>query len=73
MARAPPARRTQQHYRRDNSVPTSHPATSSADKSSSPMVGSEGAAERALSPQLDAALHAAAAVETAEQQQATKI
>lgn len=70
MARAPMGRRPQ-HYRRDSTHHASNLGSPAPDHAS-PVVVPEGLAERALSPQLDAALHAAAAVDAVEQQRSTK-
>jgi hypothetical protein len=70
MARGPPGRRPQ-HYRRDGNPHASHVGSPAVEQSQSPVVVHEGLGAR--SPQLDAALQAAAAAETVEQQQAMKL
>lgn len=68
MARGPPGRRPQ-HFRRDSNPHTSHLGSPAVEQSQSPVV----VPETSLSPQLSAAMQAAAAVETVEQQQAMKL
>lgn len=72
MARAPMGRRPQ-HYQRDGNQHTSNVGSPALEHGSSPVPAPEGLGERALSPQLDAALQAAAAVDSVEQQQAMKL
>lgn len=72
MARTPTGRRPH-HYRRDSNHHTPNLGSTAPEFNASAMVGPEShAAAGALSPQLDAALHAAAAVDSVEQKQAVK-